>query len=110
MYFGSDETVAGEAVGKRLADLGAKHPLCIIQEAGPVQLEARCAGVAKNASGTENLQVNGRDLPSVTSTVAAKLQPDPSIDYVVALGATSRSRPSSRCPSREARRRSRPST
>jgi len=87
MYFGSDETVAGEAVGKRLADLGAKHPLCIIQEAGQVQLEARCAGVAKNASGTENLQVNGRDLPSVTSTVAAKLQSDPSIDYVVALGA-----------------------
>jgi simple sugar transport system substrate-binding protein len=87
MYFGSDETVAGEAVGKRLADLGAKHPICIIQEAGQVQLEARCAGVAKNASGTENLQVNGRDLPSVTSTVAAKLQSDPSIDYVVALGA-----------------------
>lgn len=87
MYFGSDETVAGEAVGQRLADLGAKHPLCIIQEAGQVQLEARCAGVAKNAAGTENLQVNGRDLPSVTSTVAAKLQSDPSIDYVVALGA-----------------------
>ena len=87
MYFGSDETVAGEAVGKRLADLGAKHPVCVIQEAGQVQLEARCAGVAKNAAGTENLQVNGRDLPSVTSTVAAKLQSDPSIDYVVALGA-----------------------
>lgn len=87
MYFGSDETVAGKAVGKRLADLGAKHPLCIIQEAGQVQLEARCAGVAANAPGTENLQVNGRDLPSVTATVGAKLQSDPSIDYIVALGA-----------------------
>jgi simple sugar transport system substrate-binding protein len=87
MYFGSDETIAGEAVGQRLAELGAKHPLCVIQEAGQVQLEARCAGVASTATGVENLQVNGRDLPSVTSTIAAKLQSDPSIDYVVALGA-----------------------
>ena len=87
MYFGSDEDIAGQAVGKRIADLGAKHPLCVIQEAGQVQLEARCAGVLKNASGTENLQVNGRDLPSVTSTIAAKLQSDTSIDYVVTLGA-----------------------
>ena len=87
MYFGSDETIAGEAVGERLAAEGAKHPLCVIQEAGQVQLEARCAGVVKNAPGTENLQVNGRDLPSVTSTIGAKLQSDPSIDYVVTLGA-----------------------
>jgi simple sugar transport system substrate-binding protein len=87
MYFGSDETLAGEAVGERLAAEGAQHPLCVIQEAGQVQLEARCAGVATNAPGTENLQVNGRDLPSVTSTIAAKLQADPSIDYVVTLGA-----------------------
>lgn len=87
MYFGSDETIAGRAVGERIAGLGATHPLCVIQEAGQVQLEARCAGVAENAPGTENLQVNGRDLPSVTSTIAAKLQSDPSIDYVVALGA-----------------------
>jgi simple sugar transport system substrate-binding protein len=87
MYFGSDETVAGQAVGQRLADLGAKHPLCVIQEAGQVQLEARCAGVAATATGVENMQVNGRDLPSVTATIGAKLQSDPSIDYVVALGA-----------------------
>lgn len=87
MYFGSDETIAGKAVGQRLADAGAKHPLCVIQEAGQVQLEARCSGVSSTATGVENLQVNGRDLPSVTSTIAAKLQSDPSIDYVVALGA-----------------------
>ena len=34
MYFGSDETIAGNAVGERIAALGAKHPLCVIQEAG----------------------------------------------------------------------------
>ena len=88
MYFGSDETVAGEAVGKRIADSGAKHPLCVIQEQGSVSLEARCAGVEANAPGTENIQVDGTDIPSVTSTIGAKLQQDPSIDYVVALGAS----------------------
>ena len=88
MYFGSDETVAGEAVGQRIADAGAKHPLCVIQEQGSVSLEARCAGVLANAPGTENIQVDGTDIPSVTSTIGAKLQQDPSIDYVVALGAS----------------------
>ena len=39
-----------------------------------------------NAPGTENLQVNGRDCHSVTSTIGAKLQSDPSIDYVVDAG------------------------
>ena len=38
------------------------------------------------APGTENLQVNGADIASVTSTIA-KLQQDPSIDCVVTLGA-----------------------
>jgi simple sugar transport system substrate-binding protein len=87
MYFGSDEDIAGKAVGEKITALGAKHPLCIIQEQGSVALEARCAGVKANAPGTENLQVDGKDIPSVTSTVGAKLQQDPSIDYVVALGA-----------------------
>lgn len=87
MYFGSDETIAGNAIGERLASLGAQHPICVIQEAGQVQLEARCKGVADRTTGVENLQVNGRDLPSVTSTIAAKLTADPSIDYVITLGA-----------------------
>jgi len=87
MYFGSDETIAGNAVGERLASLGAKQPICVIQEAGQTQLEARCKGVADKVGGVENLQVNGRDATQVTSTIGAKLQSDPSIDYVVTLGA-----------------------
>jgi simple sugar transport system substrate-binding protein len=87
MYFGSDENVAGNAVGKRITAAGAKHPLCVIQAEGSVALEARCAGVLAQAPGTENLQVNGADIASVTSTITAKLQQDPSIDYVVTLGA-----------------------
>ena len=87
MYFGSDETVAGNAVGERITKAGAKHPLCVIQAEGSVALEARCAGVLAKAPGTENLQVNGADIAAVTSTIQAKLQQDPSIDYVVTLGA-----------------------
>jgi simple sugar transport system substrate-binding protein len=87
MYFGSDETVAGTAAGKRLGDEGVKHPLCVIQQAGSVALEARCAGVKSSVSGTENIQVNGADDSAVTSTLQAKLSQDKSIDAIVTLGA-----------------------
>ncbi|MDT5033684.1 MAG: simple sugar transport system substrate-binding protein [Actinoplanes sp.] len=87
MYFGSDENVAGTAAGKRIGAEGAKHPLCVIQQAGSVALEARCAGVKSSVPGTENIQVNGADDASVTSTLQAKLSQDKSIDYIVTLGA-----------------------
>jgi simple sugar transport system substrate-binding protein len=87
-YFGSDETVAGQTAGKRAATDGAKHVLCVIQEQGQVQLEARCTGVQQGFGGRfDKIYVNGRDLPSVQSTIGAKLQQDPSIDLVVTLGA-----------------------
>jgi simple sugar transport system substrate-binding protein len=87
MYFGSDETVAGTSAGERIAAAGAKHPLCVIHQAGSVSLEARCAGAKSAAPGTENIQVNGADDASVTSTLQAKLAQDKSIDYIVTLGA-----------------------
>ncbi|MFF7216706.1 sugar ABC transporter substrate-binding protein [Streptomyces sp. NPDC008238] len=87
-YFGQDESVAGEALGDKLNDLGAKHSVCVIHEQGHVALEARCAGVKKTFKGkTENLYVNGTDMPSVKSTITAKLKQDSGIDYVVTLGA-----------------------
>ncbi len=87
-YFGQDESIAGEAFGTKLAGLSAKHVLCVIHAQGQVQLEDRCAGLKKTFTGTtENLYVNGADLPSVQSTITAKLQQDKSIDYVVTLGA-----------------------
>ncbi|MPY64284.1 substrate-binding domain-containing protein, partial [Streptomyces spongiae] len=87
-FFGQDETVAGEALGKRLNEAGAKHAVCVVQEQGNIGLEQRCAGVKKTFEGkTENLNVNGTDMPSVKSTINAKLKQDDSIDYVVALGA-----------------------
>ncbi|GLW28446.1 sugar ABC transporter substrate-binding protein [Actinoplanes regularis] len=87
MYFGSDESLAGTSLGKRIAAEGAKHPLCVIHQTGSVALEARCAGVRSAVPGTENLQVNGADDSAVTTTLQAKLAQDKSIDYVVTLGA-----------------------
>ncbi|MEU0845130.1 sugar ABC transporter substrate-binding protein [Streptomyces sp. NPDC005962] len=87
-YFGQDENLAGQAFGKRLNQMGAKHNICVIQEQGHVALEARCAGVKKTFKGkTDTLYVNGTDMPSVKSTISAKLKQDSSIDYVVTLGA-----------------------
>ncbi|MBO4259322.1 sugar ABC transporter substrate-binding protein [Streptomyces griseorubiginosus] len=87
-YFGQDENIAGQAFGQRLNQLGAKHALCVIQEQGQVALEARCAGLKKGFSGkTDILYVNGTDMPSVKSTITAKLKQDSSIDQVVTLGA-----------------------
>ncbi|MEG8279096.1 substrate-binding domain-containing protein [Streptomyces sp. AHA2] len=87
-FFGQDESVAGEAFGKKLNEVGAKHALCVVQEQGNVGLTQRCDGVDKTFDGKLDTQnVNGTDMPSVKSTITAKLKQDPSIDYVVTLGA-----------------------
>ena len=87
-YAGQDETVAGKAVGERLEKEGAKNVVCLDQQQGAVQLEARCNGIKDTFKGkTEVLYVTGYDMPTVKARVQAKLQQDPSIDYVVTLGA-----------------------
>jgi simple sugar transport system substrate-binding protein len=87
-YFGQDEQISGEAAGKKLAAEGAKKVICVIQDQGNVALESRCAGLTAGFGGAvENLNVNGTDMPSVQSTITAKLQQDPSVDYIVTLGA-----------------------
>ena len=87
MYFGSDETVAGQAAGQRISKDGAQKAVCVVQEQGHVALEARCNGVRQSFPNTENLYVQGTDMPSVRSTIGAKLQEDPSITHIVTLGA-----------------------
>ncbi|MDN5797081.1 MAG: sugar ABC transporter substrate-binding protein [Intrasporangium sp.] len=88
-YFGQSETDAGLAVGARLLKDGAKNALCVIQEQGQQQLEDRCDGVTKGAEGVkvQRLYVNGRDDSAVTTSIQAKLTEDPTIDWVVTLGA-----------------------
>jgi simple sugar transport system substrate-binding protein len=87
MYFGSDEDLAGQTVGQRITQAGGAKALCVIQAQGSVALETRCGGVKKTFPNTENIQVNGADLPSVQQTIAAKLQQDPAITHIVTLGA-----------------------
>jgi simple sugar transport system substrate-binding protein len=86
-HVGQSETVAGAAVGERLADAGLTNVLCVIQEAGNVGLEERCSSAAGAFGGTmTNLQVDGTNDAEVKATIKAKLQADPSIDGVLTLG------------------------
>jgi simple sugar transport system substrate-binding protein len=87
-HIGQDETIAGEAVGDELNKRGKKKALCILHEQGNVGHEQRCAGVKKTFDGdVQNLYVEGTSMPSVQSSIEAKLQADKSIDSVVTLGA-----------------------
>ena len=86
-HVGSDETIAGTAVGQGLKAAGAHNVICVVHEAGNVGLEQRCAGVKTGLGGTTtNMQVDNNNLPAAQSTIKAKLQSDPSIDGVVTLG------------------------
>ena len=87
MFFGSDERLAGQSAGSRIAESGGGKALCVIHEQGNISLETRCAGVAESFPNTENIQVPGSDLPSVQHTIGAKLQQDPSITHIVTLDA-----------------------
>jgi simple sugar transport system substrate-binding protein len=87
MYFGSDELLAGQTVGERISQDGGGKALCVIQAQGSVALETRCAGVKNTFANTENIQVNGADLPSVQQTLGSKLAQDTSITHIVTLGA-----------------------
>src|ERR1700720_1829572 len=54
-YFGRDGYIAGQEAGKRLQADGAKKVICVIQEQGHVDLEARCAGVKNTFPAVEIL-------------------------------------------------------
>jgi simple sugar transport system substrate-binding protein len=86
-HFGSNEQLAGQAVGEKLAAENFKHPICVIQAQGHVGLEARCAGVKSKVPGTEILYVNGADMTAVESTATAKLQAAKDADVIIGLGA-----------------------
>ncbi|MFI5425598.1 substrate-binding domain-containing protein [Aeromicrobium sp. UC242_57] len=86
-HIGQTETIAGEAVGERLKAEGAKNAICVIQEAGNIGLEERCAAVKKTFGGQiSNLQVDGTDDAAVQATITSKLQTDKDIDTVLTLG------------------------
>ncbi|GAA3397999.1 sugar ABC transporter substrate-binding protein [Cryptosporangium minutisporangium] len=86
-HIGQSEEIAGKAVGTRLKAAGWKNALCVIQEAGNVGLEERCAAVTSTMGGkVTNLQVDGTDDNAVQATITSKLQADKTIDGVLTLG------------------------
>lgn len=88
-FFGLDIKASGVMSGDLLAKQGGKHAICVIQAQGVDVLEALCDGAKQGftTGTTENLYVEGSDLPSVQSTLTAKLQQDPSIDSIITLNA-----------------------
>ena len=85
-HVGQSETIAGQAAGDAMNDAGLTKAVCVIQEAGNVGLEQRCAGAKDTFDGDmENLQVDNTDLSGSEATIESKLQ-DSSIDGVLTLG------------------------
>ncbi|HEX8856752.1 MAG TPA: sugar ABC transporter substrate-binding protein [Thermoleophilaceae bacterium] len=86
-HVGQDESIAGEAAGKRLADAGGKKLLCVIHEQNNIGLNQRCDGAKKGFGGTvENVQVKGvNDIQTSLTEIQSKLRSDSSIDSVLTL-------------------------
>jgi simple sugar transport system substrate-binding protein len=86
-HVGQDETVAGEAAGKRLAQGGSQKLICVIHEQGNIGLNQRCDGAAKGFGGeVENLQVKGiNDISTTLTEIQSKLESDDSVDTVLSL-------------------------
>jgi simple sugar transport system substrate-binding protein len=86
-HVGQDESVAGEAAGKRLAQEASGKLLCVVHEQGNTGLEERCAGAKKGFGGeVENVQVKGvNDIATSTTELQSKLQSDKDVTAVLTL-------------------------
>lgn len=85
-HIGQSESIAGKAAGDEFNELGAKHLLCVIHEAGNVGLEQRCDGAKETFEGTvDNLQVDGSDTAKSSEKITSSLQADDSVDGVLTL-------------------------
>jgi simple sugar transport system substrate-binding protein len=87
-HVGQDETVAGEAAGRRLAEGGdAGKLLCVVHEQGNIGLEQRCDGAREGFGGeVENFQVRGvADVATTLTEIQSKLETDDAIGSVLTL-------------------------
>jgi simple sugar transport system substrate-binding protein len=86
-HVGQDETIAGEGAGEKMKAAGVTKAICVIQEAGNVGLEQRCAGFKQGLGGdVQNVQVQNSDPTGAQSIIKAKLAADKSINGVLTLG------------------------
>ena len=75
-HVGQDETIAGEGAGEKMKAAGVTNALCVIQEAGNVGLEQRCAGFKQGLGGTvTNVQVQNTDPAGAQSTSRPSCRP-----------------------------------
>jgi simple sugar transport system substrate-binding protein len=86
-HVGQDETIAGEAAGRRLAEGGGQKLICIVHEQANIGLNQRCDGAKQGFGGeVENLQVKGiSDISTSLTEIQSKLESDDSIDSVLSL-------------------------
>jgi simple sugar transport system substrate-binding protein len=86
-HVGQDESVAGEAAGKRLAESASGKLLCVVHEQGNTGLEERCAGAKKGFGGeVENVQVKGvADIATSVTELQSKLESDDAVTAILTL-------------------------
>jgi len=82
-YFGQVETVAGLAVGDRLAEIGGTHLLCVQHEPQNLALETRCDRAGSRLDQLTTLKVEPND--RVDSQIARALDADETIDAVLTM-------------------------
>jgi simple sugar transport system substrate-binding protein len=88
MYVGQDETIAGKAVGEKLNAEGVTSAICVDQQQGAVQLQARCDGIKDTFKGNlKILYLNGYDMAAAQARMVADLQQSPGTGYIITLGA-----------------------
>jgi simple sugar transport system substrate-binding protein len=86
-HVGQDESVAGEAAGKQLAESASGKLLCVVHEQGNTGLEERCAGAKKGFGGeVENVQVKGvADISTSMTELQSKLESDDAVTAILTL-------------------------
>ena len=83
-YFGQVESVAGLAVGDRLAEAGATHLLCVKHEENNEALDTRCQRAGSRVGQLTELPLDLTER-SVAEQIRSALAADPSIDAVITM-------------------------
>ena len=93
LHVGQSEYDAGEAAGKKLAEMGGKKAVCVNHEVGNVALDLRCEGFTKGFGGEVSVLPTSNDPAEIEAKVAAALSSDEDVDTVMALGASTAGEP-----------------
>ncbi len=93
LHVGQSEFDAGKSAGEKLKGMGGKNGICINQEVGNVSLDMRCKGFAEGFGGKSKVVPTSNEPAEVRAKVKAALDSDPTIDTVMALGASTAGEP-----------------